>query len=95
MGVAAALEMQDGVIENASLGLTGAASCASRLTAAEEALVGKPPSAETIAAAAGKAGDGIGDLNDDLHGSAEYRQAMVPVFARRALEAAVARVNES
>ena len=34
----------------------------------------------------------LDDVNSDLHGSEEYRRAMIPVFTRRALEAALARV---
>jgi CO/xanthine dehydrogenase FAD-binding subunit len=30
-------------------------------------------------------------VTSDLHASAEYRRAMIPVFARRAVEAALAR----
>jgi CO/xanthine dehydrogenase FAD-binding subunit len=30
-------------------------------------------------------------LNADLHASAEYRRAMIPVFTKRALQAAKAR----
>ncbi|HEY1393166.1 MAG TPA: carbon monoxide dehydrogenase, partial [Methylibium sp.] len=29
-----------------------------------------------------------GDLNSDLHGSAEYRAALIPVLAQRAVAAA-------
>jgi CO/xanthine dehydrogenase FAD-binding subunit len=44
-----------------------------------------------IATAAHNAGSGLADLNADLHGSADYRRAMIPVFTRRALEKALAR----
>jgi CO/xanthine dehydrogenase FAD-binding subunit len=37
------------------------------------------------------AGDGLGDLNADLHGSAEYRRSMIKVFTVRALKQAAAR----
>jgi carbon-monoxide dehydrogenase medium subunit len=37
------------------------------------------------------AGDGLSDINADIHASAEYRRAMVKVFTRRALEMAAAR----
>jgi CO/xanthine dehydrogenase FAD-binding subunit len=33
------------------------------------------------------------DVNSDIHASEEYRRAMVPVFARRAIEAALARAG--
>ena len=93
VGVAAALRVRDGAIESASVALTGAASCASRLAHVEAALVGRPPSAETIALATTGAGETIDDLNEDIHASADYRRAMIPVFAKRALGAAVARLG--
>jgi CO/xanthine dehydrogenase FAD-binding subunit len=37
------------------------------------------------------AGQELGDVNADIHASAEYRRAMVQVFARRALQSAMAR----
>ena len=52
---------------------------------------GKPLSDATIEAAAAIAGDGLGDVNADIHASEEYRRAMIPVFTRRALTAAMAR----
>ena len=94
VGVAAALDVAGGVIRAARLGLTGAASSASRLAGVEAALQGQPATAQTAAAAAAGAADGIEDFNADIHGSAEYRRAMVPVFARRALEAALGRAGE-
>ena len=91
VGVAAALDLRDGAaIASARVGLTGAASSPSRLENVEAALTGQPVSYDTIAAAAAVAGDGIEDLNDDIHAGAEYRRAMIRVFTRRALEGALA-----
>lgn len=92
VGVAAAVDVRDGVIASARVGLTGAASSPSRLENVEAALAGRPVSSSTTAAAAAVAGDGIEDLNDDIHASAEYRRAMIRVFTRRALDGALARV---
>jgi carbon-monoxide dehydrogenase medium subunit len=57
------------------------------------ALASKPASAESLAAAVEGAGDSLDDVNADLHGSAEYRRAMVGVFARRALTRALDRAR--
>ncbi len=84
VGVAAALEVQGGVIQSARIGLTGATTHAVRLTAVEKALAGQK--ADGVAAACAAAADEIADLNADLHASADYRKAMVPVFTRRAVE---------
>ena len=92
VGVAAALQVTGGVIQSARIGLTGAGPCATRLKTVEEALAGKPASNESIAAAARQAGAGLSVVNSDIHASADYRRAMVPVFTRRALEAALKRV---
>jgi carbon-monoxide dehydrogenase medium subunit len=91
VGVAAAVDVKGGVIQSARIGVTGATTHAVRLTAVENALAGKPASGEAIAAAVHDAGRSIPDLNADLHGSADYRQAMIAVFARRALDKALAR----
>jgi carbon-monoxide dehydrogenase medium subunit len=91
VGVAAALEVSGGTIGAARVGLTGASTHAMRLTSVEAALAGKPLSDATIAAAAAVAGDGLDDLNADIHASANYRRQMVRVFTKRALEAARAR----
>lgn len=91
VGVAAALDVRAGTIHSARVGITGAGPCAVRLGGVEGALAGQPASAETIAAAAQHAADAIPVVNADLHASAEYRRAMIPVFTERALTAALAR----
>ena len=93
VGVAAALEVKNGVIQSARLGLTGATSHATRLTDVEKALEGKSASADSIEAAARLAGAKLKDVNSDIHASAEYRRAMVQVFSERALKGALARVG--
>ncbi|MEZ5649092.1 MAG: xanthine dehydrogenase family protein subunit M [Burkholderiaceae bacterium] len=67
------------------VGVTGAKSCAFRASEIESALA-NDFSAEALANVKLSA-DGI---NADLHGSAEYRAAMVVVMARRAVERAQA-----
>jgi carbon-monoxide dehydrogenase medium subunit len=91
VGVAAALDVSQGRIRSARIGLTGAGPHAIRLTAAEQALTGQPLSNETIDAAARLAGTDLKAVNGDIHASAEYRRAMIPVFTRRALKGALAR----
>jgi len=91
VGVAAALEVKGGSIASARVGLTGGSSHARRLTNVEQALAGQTASKDTIEAAARLAGSGVDYVNSDLHASEEYRRAMIDVFARRALTAALAR----
>jgi carbon-monoxide dehydrogenase medium subunit len=91
VGVAAVLAIKGGVIQSARIGLTGATTHAVRLTDVEQALAGQKANADAIKAASVQAGSTIGDLNADLHASADYRRAMIPVFTRRALEKALAR----
>ena len=91
VGVAAALEVENGTIRSARIGLTGASSHATRLTDVEEALAGKPLSVSSIEAAARLAGASLQDINSDIHASEEYRRAMIPVFTGRALKRALER----
>jgi carbon-monoxide dehydrogenase medium subunit len=78
-----------GKIRSARVGITGAGSHATRLTAVEQALAGQPATPDAIAGAASKAT--LDDVNADIHASEEYRRAMIPVITRRAIEAAAAR----
>ena len=91
VGVAAALDVKSGTIQSARVGLTGASTHAMRLSKVEAALAGKPLSKATIDAASKDAGAEIADINSDIHASTDYRRSMIPVFTRRALEAAMAR----
>jgi carbon-monoxide dehydrogenase medium subunit len=93
VGVAAALDVKNGVIQSARVGLTGATSHATRLTGVEKALEGKAASAASIEAAARNAGATLDDVNADIHASEEYRRAMVAVFTERALKGALARIG--
>jgi len=93
VGVAAALEIAGGVITTARVGVTGATPSAKRLTGVEQQLTGKKAADETIAAASNNAGADLEDINSDLHASEDYRRAMIPVFTRRALAAALARAR--
>jgi carbon-monoxide dehydrogenase medium subunit len=93
VGVAAALELSGGAIKTARIGVTGATASASRLSAVEKQLTGKTASVETIDAASKDAGKDLEDVNSDLHASEDYRRAMVAVFTRRALDAALARAR--
>jgi aerobic carbon-monoxide dehydrogenase medium subunit len=89
VGVAAALEVKDGAIQSARIGITGATTHAMRLSGVEKALVGKK--ADGIAAAAASAANEVTDVSADLHASEDYRRAMIPVFVKRAVEKAMAR----
>jgi carbon-monoxide dehydrogenase medium subunit len=93
VGVAAALEINDGRIVSARMGLTGAASHAERLKNVEQALAGRPATRDAIEAAAKVAGDNVENVNSDIHAGEEYRRAMIAVFTRRALNAALFRTS--
>ena len=95
VGVAAALDIEDGFVRAARVALTGATSYARRLPAVERALAGRPLTPAAIEEAAAIAGDGLEDITSDLHASAEYRRAMICVFARRALERARVRASSA
>ena len=91
VGVAAAVTIENGIITSARLGLTGASTHAQRMSNVEAAIQGRQPNEATIDAAAAVAGEGLANVNSDIHASEAYRRAMVKVFTRRALEGAFAR----
>jgi len=68
------------------VGVTGARACAFRVPELEKALTASFTGAATAGVKLAPAG-----MNADLHGTAEYRAAMVVVMAKRAVEAALAR----
>jgi len=84
--VAATLQVSGGTVTGAGVGLTNMGSTPLRARGVEEALVGRPATAETIAAAAARATEGV-HPPADLNGSVEYRLHLVQVLTRRALQA--------
>ena len=93
VGVAAALDISGDKITAARIGLTGAASSATRLTGVEKKLAGAAATAASIDTAVQNAGAAVEDVNSDIHASEEYRRAMIGVFARRALMGALERAH--
>ena len=89
VGVAAVVDASGGTIKSARLGVTGATTHGVRLSSTEAALAGK--TADGIAAAVAAAANDVADVTGDLHGSVDYRKAMIPVFAKRAVKKALAR----
>ena len=89
VGAAARVTLySEGKIEDVALGITGLASKAFRAVNVEKLLRDKDPN--SLAAATKSVAEGVEPLSD-IHASAEYRRAMAAVFARRALQLAVAR----
>ena len=74
VAVGIALDIDDGVVKKARIGLGGVAATPIRATATEQALEGKPWTAQT-AAAAGEVLGGEGTPMDDHRASARYRAA--------------------
>jgi carbon-monoxide dehydrogenase medium subunit len=89
VGVAALVARSGGSISHARVAVTGACDIAYRAKGVEDALLGSDGSPDAIAAAAAHAVDGK-TVNSDIHADREYRSAMAVVYARRAIEAALA-----
>jgi carbon-monoxide dehydrogenase medium subunit len=81
-----------GACQSSSIGITGVAVKAYRASAVENLLNGSQLDAQTIAAAASHAADGV-DANEDLYASADYRRHLAGVYTRRAVEAAASRAR--
>lgn len=90
VGAAAYVKREGGKVTACRVAITGAGQKVERQTAVEQAMLGSDGGAEAIAAASAKAGEGM-DILGDIHASEDYRRAMVKVYAKRALAAAVAR----
>ncbi|WP_137892957.1 xanthine dehydrogenase family protein subunit M [Ramlibacter sp. 2FC] len=82
----------DGSVRRAALSLFGLASRPLRASMAEQALLGKVPTAEVIERAAAAALEGV-ECSEDMHGSAAYRTNIGRVYAARVIGTAVARAN--
>jgi carbon-monoxide dehydrogenase medium subunit len=86
--VAAHLELAaDGTIARAGLALTAVNPVNTKVTTAEEMLVGQRPTTEVFTAA-GELAAQAAEPRDDVRGSATWKRNIVRVFTRRALAAA-------
>lgn len=88
VGVAALLEMKDGVCRAARIALGGVSPVAFRAVEAEKILRGQRLDDGVIDAAA-EAAAAMCDPIGDAHASAEYRKKMARVFVRRAIKQAM------
>lgn len=90
IGVASAVNVQNGVIEDARIGLAAVAPTPIRATEAENLLKGKIPTPELLQQA-GEAAAAATSPISDLRCSAEHRKEMVDVLTRRTLQNALDR----
>lgn len=88
VGVAVALDVEDGTVTNARVAANGVVDHAIRLTGVEDAVEGT--GIDDVQDAAVYATDGIEEweLMDDIHASAEFRAQLLEVYTERALEKA-------
>jgi carbon-monoxide dehydrogenase medium subunit len=92
VGVASQLSLSDGICARARIALAAVAPIPLRATAAEQALEGRPLTAELIEKAAGLAAEAARPISDQ-RGSAEFRRHLVRVLTRRTLTTALARAR--
>ena len=90
IGVAASVNLDNGVITNARIGLAAVAPTPIRATEAENLLNGNELTPELLAQA-GEAAAAAASPISDLRCSAEHRSEMVDVLTRRTVQAAVDR----
>ena len=86
------VELSDGHIGRAGIGLTAVGPTNLKAAKAEEFLQGQEPTDAVIAEAARLAA-GATDPRADLRGSADYKRDLVRVFVQRGLKAAVSRAR--
>ena len=92
IGVAAALNLDNGTITDARIGLAAVAPTPIRATEAENLLNGNVPTAELLEQA-GEAAAAAASPISDLRCSAEHRREMVDVLTRRAIQHALGRAR--
>jgi len=90
IGVASAINLQNGVIKEARIGLAAVAPTPIRATEAENLLKGKIPTSQLLQQAGEVAAAATSPISD-LRCSAEHRREMVDVLTRRTLQIAVDR----
>jgi len=93
VAVAVQVELKDGKVGKAGIGMTSVGATNLKATAAEKALAGKDPTDSAIAEAA-KLAAAAAEPKADLRGSVDYKRDLVRVFVQRGLKTAVARARE-
>jgi aerobic carbon-monoxide dehydrogenase medium subunit len=88
---AVALEMEDGQIKSARVGLAGVSDRPIRVEAAETSLEERPAEPTVLTEAASTTASSIEPLSD-IHGSSDYRRRLVEVTVSRALSQATGRL---
>ncbi len=92
IGVASAVNLENGTITDVRIGLAAVAPTPIRATEAENLLKGKIPTPELLQQAAEAAAAGASPISD-LRCSAEHRREMVDVLTRRTLQHAIGRAS--
>lgn len=94
LGAAALVTVDNGTFISARVAIGGLVPHARRTDAVENELIGRPITDGVIAHAAHQVGEDLReDVTGDIFASAEYRVAMAPVYIKRAVVTAVARVG--
>jgi carbon-monoxide dehydrogenase medium subunit len=93
VGVAVQVEMNNGHVERAGIGLTSVGPQNMKANAAEQVLRGQEPTDMAMAQAARLAAEAA-EPKSDIRGSAAYKKDMVRVFVQRGLKSAVAQAKE-
>lgn len=88
-GAGVSVKIADGTITAARVALSSVAPVPVFVKAAGDSLIGKPPTAESFAAA-GELAKAAASPITDMRGTVEYRRHLCSVLTRRALEAAAA-----
>ena len=92
IGVATAINLDNGIITDARIGLAAVAPTPIRATAAENLLNGNAPTAELVEQAGAAAAAASSPISD-LRCSAEHRKEMVDVLTRRTIQQALERAR--
>jgi aerobic carbon-monoxide dehydrogenase medium subunit len=93
VGTAVQVEMDDGVIGRAGIGLTAVGSQNIRAAEAEDALSGVEPNPDAFRRAGALAAAAAAPVSD-VRGSADYKRAVVKAFVERGLAQAVDRARK-
>jgi carbon-monoxide dehydrogenase medium subunit len=92
LGVAVCLAAEGTTVTSARIVVSAATSKATRLTGAEQALIGAAASDKTLQQVAAAAVDEA-DIIADLRGTASYKRELLRVYAARAVRAALADIG--